>query len=114
MKDHEKAQLVNELNKEVKVACGTATPNQLRSLISRVVGRHIETDNLRQLKVDWRLFKDEQPEDYGTYLTYWADGTIETFSFDEYDMGKESIVLNGIPLTHWAKNVSPPYIEPEV
>lgn len=62
--------------------------------------------------VNWVKWSDERPEESGVYLTYWSDGDVETFRFDDAgDLDREVITTGGSTLLYWTDNVEPPVLD---
>lgn len=59
-------------------------------------------------KVDWIKWAEGRPEETGTYLTFWSDGALETFTFDEDYIERKQVIVGSDVLLYWAENVVPP------
>ena len=52
---------------------------------------------------DWKSWGDEQPAEPGMYLTYWCDGTLETYPLDQDELEAPAVTSGNTLLTHWAE-----------
>ena len=62
-------------------------------------------------QVTWRNWADDQPPEAGTYLTYWSDGTLETYPLDENELERAVVMVHNAALTHWADLPPAPKVE---
>jgi len=58
---------------------------------------------LRHCWLGWKAWSEETPTEPGKYLTYWSDGTIETYPFDQYELEAHAVTIGTTVLTHWAE-----------
>jgi hypothetical protein len=56
----------------------------------------------------WTAWEDEKPPAAGNYLTFWTDGSLETFPLGEVTITLDYVAVSGESLTHWAELPSPP------
>lgn len=60
-------------------------------------------------RVDWINAEKHWPQEPGMYLTFWSDGSRETYPFWEEDIARGSVDdVCGAKLLFWAENVQPP------
>jgi len=59
---------------------------------------------------EWIPCKHAMPEGTGLYLTYWSDGTLEIFKFDNESIKDAGwyAPLGGAIITHWEELPSVP------
>lgn len=58
----------------------------------------------------WISVEDRLPDAEGMYLTYWPDGTIETYQYNgsSNDVGWDTPLANCGVVTHWMPLPEPP------
>lgn len=59
-------------------------------------------------KVDWIDINESMPDEAGMHLTYWSDGTLETYPVCEKEIAKGYISSGNDVVLFWAENVDPP------
>ena len=78
--------------------------------IDRIDELEAENEALKAQLIEWvNVAKDGLPDEPGMYLTYWSDGSVETYGIDEEAIALGHVYLPGLAvLGYWAESPQGP------